>query len=129
MPSRHTLRTLTIDGLRVVAGIGVLEHELAGPQPLAITLSVDIDEAPLVPMRDEMSQVLDYRHLRDIAKAEAERAHTHLLETLAGRIAERLIELPGVGAARVRVFKPNVFADCDGVAVDVAVRRELQHPA
>jgi dihydroneopterin aldolase len=117
------MRTITIEGLRVLAPVGVLAHELSGPQPVLISLSVDLPDAPTVPERDEMSQVLDYRRLRELAKAEAERAHTHLLETLAGRIAQRALALPDVAAARVRVAKPQVFADCDMVSVEVRVQR------
>ena len=114
------MRTITIEGLRVLAQIGVLAHEFNAPQPVLISVSVDMPDAPTVPERDEMSQVLDYRRLRELAKAEAEREHTHLLETLAGRIAERSLRLPGVAAARVRVAKPQVFADCDMVSVEVS---------
>jgi 7,8-dihydroneopterin aldolase/epimerase/oxygenase len=117
------MRTITIEGLRVLAPVGVLPHELNGPQPVSITLSVDLPEAPIVPERDEMSQVLDYRRLRELAKEEAERAHTHLLETLAGRIAQRALALPGVATARVRVAKPQVFADCDTVSVEVRIEK------
>ena len=122
------MRTITIEGLRVLAMVGVLPHEFQGPQPVAITLSVDLPDAPTVPSRDDMSQVLDYRDLRELAREEAERAHTHLLETLAGRIAERALALPGVAAARVRVAKPQVFADCDVVSVVVQVQRGAKVP-
>jgi dihydroneopterin aldolase len=116
------MRTITIEGLRVLAQVGVLAHEFGAPQPVLISLAVDMPDAPLVPERDEMSQVLDYRHLRELAKAEAEREHTHLLETLAGRIAQRALSLPGVAVARVRVAKPQVFADCDVVSVEVKAK-------
>jgi len=120
------MRTITIEGLRVLAQVGVLAHEFGAPQPVLISVSVDMPDASAVPVRDEMSQVLDYRRLRELAKAEAEREHTHLLETLAGRIAERSLRLPGVAAARVRVAKPQVFADCDMVSVEVSVQRSEQ---
>ena len=120
------MRTITIEGLRVLAQVGVLAHELGAPQPVLISVSVDMPDAPSVPERDEMSQVLDYRRLRELAKAEAEREHTHLLETLAGRIAERVLRLPGVAAAWVRVAKPQVFADCDMVSVQVRVQHSEQ---
>ena len=113
------MRTITIEGLHVLAQVGVLAHEFGAPQPVLISVSVDMPDAPTVPESDEMSMVLDYRRLRELAKAEAEREHTHLLETLAGRIAERSLRLPGVAAARVRVAKPQVFADCDLVSVEV----------
>jgi dihydroneopterin aldolase len=118
------MRTITIEGLRVLAQVGVLAHEFGAPQPVLISVSVDMPSAPTVPERDEMSQVLDYRRLRELAKAEAEREHTHLLETLAGRIAERSLRLPGVAVARVRVAKPQVFADCDMVSVEVRVQHD-----
>jgi len=118
------MRTITIEGLRVLAQVGVLAHEFVAPQPVLISVSVDMPAAPTVPARDEMSQVLDYRVLRELAKAEAEREHTHLLETLAGRIAERALALPDVTAVRVRVAKPQVFADCDMVSVEVQHNRQ-----
>jgi 7,8-dihydroneopterin aldolase/epimerase/oxygenase len=118
------MRTITIEGLHVLAQVGVLAHEFGAPQPVLISLSVDMPDAPTVPERDEMSEVLDYRHLRELAKAEAEREHTHLLETLAGRIAERALALPGVAVARVRVAKPQIFADCDAVSVEVMAQRK-----
>ncbi|MCG3190317.1 MAG: hypothetical protein LKCHEGNO_03025 [Burkholderiaceae bacterium] len=113
------MRTITLEGLHVLAQVGVLAHEFGAPQPVLISVSVDMPDAPAVPVRDELSQVLDYRSLRELAKDEAEREHTHLLETLAGRIAQRALALPGVAAARVRVAKPQVFADCDSVSVEV----------
>ncbi len=120
------MRTITIEGLRVLAQVGVLAHEFGAPQPLLISVSVDMPDAPSVPERDDMSQVLDYRRGRELAKAEAEREHTHLLETLAGRIAEGSLRLPGVACARVRVAKPQVFADCDRVSVEVQVQHSKQ---
>ena len=117
------MRTITLEGLHVLAQVGVLAHEFGAPQPVMISLAVDMPDAPLVPERDEISQVLDYRHLREMAIAEAEREHTHMLETLAGRIAQRALAMPGVAAARVRVAKPQVFADCDAVSVEVRVQR------
>jgi dihydroneopterin aldolase len=49
-----------------------------------------------------------------------------LLETLAGRIAEGSLRLPGVASARVRVAKPQAFGDCDLVCVEVHVQHSEQ---
>ena len=40
-----TMRTITIEGLRVLAQVGVLAHEFGAPQPVLISLAVDM---PLV---------------------------------------------------------------------------------
>jgi 7,8-dihydroneopterin aldolase/epimerase/oxygenase len=116
------MRTLLLDKLRVMASVGILEHELASRQPLLISIELQLPQAPALPAADDVMHVLDYRLLREIAKEEAEGAHINMLETLAGRIAARLSALRGSGGAatvRVRVTKPNIFPDCDGVSVEV----------
>jgi 7,8-dihydroneopterin aldolase/epimerase/oxygenase len=115
------MRKVLLNQLRVQASVGILEHELRSKQQLLISLTVELPQAAIVPQDDDVRHVLDYRHLRDIAMEEAAREHVNMLETLAGRIAERLLTLPGVRAAQVRVVKPNIFPDCDGVAVEVQV--------
>lgn len=117
------MRTISVDSLKVLASIGILEHELSSKQPLLISMSVDMASAPVLPSCDEVTQVLDYRRLRDIGIREAQSSHINMLETLAGRIATSLLALPGVDSSRVRVAKPNVFPDCDGVAVEVRAHR------
>lgn len=115
------MRKVLLNQLRVQASVGILEHELLSKQQLLISLTVELPQAAIVPEGDDVRHVLDYRHLRDIAMEEAARGHVNMLETLAGRIAERLLALPGVRAAQVRVVKPNIFPDCDGVAVEISV--------
>ena len=39
--------------------------------------------------------------------------HVNLLETLVGRLAQRLLTLPGVRGVRVKITKPEIFADCE----------------
>ena len=113
------MRPLSIDRLRVHASVGILEHELRSRQQLLISIDLQMPGAPALPVADDVRHVLDYRQLRDIAKQEAEGEHVNMLETLAGRIATRLLALHGAGQARVRVVKPGIFPDCDGVAVEV----------
>jgi dihydroneopterin aldolase len=113
------MRRIRIEALRVMASVGILEHELRSRQQLLITMEVEQPAAPALPPADDVRHVLDYRQLREIAKAESEGPHVNMLETLAGRIAARLAALPGVARSRVRVVKPNIFPDCDGVAVEV----------
>ena len=113
------MRRIRIESLRVMASVGILEHELRSRQQLLITMDLELPGTPALPAADDVHHVLDYRQLRDIARQESEGEHVNMLETLAGRIAMRLQRLPGVGTARVRVTKPNIFPDCDGVAVEV----------
>jgi 7,8-dihydroneopterin aldolase/epimerase/oxygenase len=117
------MQSIHLDRLRVQASVGILEHELSAKQPLFISISVDIEAASLVPLVDEVSAVLDYRHLRNAAITQVEQGHTNMLETLAGRIAQALLDHSMVSRVRVRVDKPSIFTDCDSVAVEVIVDR------
>ena len=69
------MRTITIEGLHVLAQVGVLAHEFGAPQPVLISVSVDMPNAPTVPERDDMSQVLDYRRLRELVSVEVHVKH------------------------------------------------------
>ena len=113
------MRSIHLDRLRVQASIGILEHEISAKQPLLISISVDIDSASLLPVVDDVTAVLDYRHLRNAALELVEHGHINMLETLAGRIASRLLSHATVSRVRVRVDKPSIFTDCDSVAVEV----------
>ena len=119
------MRKLFIDRLRVQASVGILDHELLSRQALLISVGIEMPQASTLPEADSVQHVIDYRQLRDVAQQEAQAGHINMLETLAGRIAQRLLALPGVGLVRVRVVKPNIFPDCDGVAVEVEAQRDL----
>jgi dihydroneopterin aldolase len=117
------MRTLYLERLRVHASVGILDYELRSRQQVLVSMHVEMQHAPDIPQADEVGEVLDYRAMREIAKQEAEGPHINMLETLTGRIAQRLLALPGVTQALVRVTKPNIFPDCDGVTVEVVTRR------
>lgn len=118
------MQRIHLERLRVQASIGVLEHELRSRQPLVISITVELGERPLLPAADGVEHVFDYRVLRDTALAEAQTGHVNMLETLGGRIAQRLLEHKVIQRVIVRVLKPNVFPDCDGAAVEIDHRRD-----
>jgi 7,8-dihydroneopterin aldolase/epimerase/oxygenase len=111
--------TISIEQLRLSASIGILEHELRAKQPLVVSIRVHLRDAPLAPTRDDVSEVLDYRWLRQVALDVASQGHINMLETFAGRIAQTLVSRPAIAEVIVRVEKPNVFPDCDGASVEL----------
>ena len=117
------MRTIHLERLRVQANVGILEHELRARQLLLVSIVAELPQAPALPATDEVAAVLDYRLLRGIALEEVGRGHVNMLETLAGRIAQRVLGLDGVHRVRVRVDKPNIFPDCAGVGIEVTQRR------
>jgi len=107
---------LHLTGLRFVANLGILEHEKSSPQPIQVDAELNQGTQPLLPHDDDINHVLDYRKVRQIIIDECTAEHVNLLETLIGKLAHRLMQLPGVIGVRVKIAKLEIFDDC-GVAI------------
>ena len=110
--------TLTLTGLRFNASLGILELEKSAPQPIQVDAELNLGEQPLLPHNDDIGRVLDYRKVRQIIINECTAEHVNLLETLIGKLANRLLQLPGVLGVRVKIAKLEIFEDCE-VAIPV----------
>lgn len=110
---------LTLTGLRFDASLGILDQEKAAPQPIRVDAELNLGTQPLLPHDDDIMHVLDYRKVRRIIIDECTAEHVNLLETLIGKLAHRLLQLPGVLGVRVRIAKLEIFDDCE-----VAIRVE-----
>ncbi|MCE1251493.1 MAG: dihydroneopterin aldolase [Comamonadaceae bacterium] len=110
---------LTLTGLRFDANLGILAHERAAPQPIQVDAELHLGTQPLKPQDDDILHVLDYRKVRQIIIDECRAEHVNLLESLIGKLAQRLLQLPGVIGVRVKIAKLEIFDDCE-----VAIRME-----
>ena len=110
---------LTLNGLRFDANLGILDHEKTAPQPIQVDAELNLGTQPLMPSDDDISHVLDYRKVRQIIINECTAEHVNLLESLIGKLAHRLMQLPGVLGVRVKIAKLEIFNDCE-----VAIRVE-----
>jgi dihydroneopterin aldolase len=110
---------LTLTGLRFDANLGILDHEKTAPQPIQVDAELNLGTQPLLPRDDDILHVLDYRKVRRIIIDECTAEHVNLLESLIGKLAHRLMQLPGVLGVRVRIAKLEIFDDCE-----VAIRVE-----
>lgn len=115
----HGQQTLTLTGLCFDANLGILEAEKNAPQPIQVDAELSLGAQPLLPRDDDITHVLDYRKVRKIIIDECTAEHVNLLETLIGKLANRLMRLPGVKGVRVKIAKLEIFADCE-----VAIRME-----
>ena len=112
-------QSLTLNGLRFHANLGILDHEKKAPQPILVDAELNLGPQPLLPHDDDINHVLDYRKVREIIIDECTAVHVNLLETLIGKLANRLLQLPGVLGVRVKIVKLEIFDDCE-----VAIRAE-----
>lgn len=113
------LQILTLTGLRFDANLGILHHEKSSPQPIQVDAELNLGTQPLLPRDDDITHVLDYRKVRQIIIDECTAEHVNLLESLIGKLAHRLMTLPGVLGVRVKIAKLEIFEDCE-----VAIRVE-----
>jgi 7,8-dihydroneopterin aldolase/epimerase/oxygenase len=117
--SKAGTQILTLQGLRFDANLGILEQEKNAPQPIQVDAELNLGTQPLLPRDDDITHVLDYRKVRRIIIEECTAEHVNLLESMIGRLAHRLMQLPGVLGVRVRIAKLEIFDDCE-----VAIRVE-----
>ncbi len=110
---------LTLTGLRFDANLGILDHEKSAPQPIQVDAELNLGPQPLLPRDDDITHVLDYRKVRRIIIDECTAEHVNLLESLIGKLAHRLMQLPGVIGVRIKIAKLEIFDDCE-----VAIRVE-----
>ena len=112
MASKGT-QTLRLTGLRFDANLGILPQEQHAPQPIQVDAELNLGSQPLMPRDDDNTHVLDYRKVRSIIIAECTAEHVNLLESLIGKLASRLMGLPGVLGVRVKNAKLAIFHDCE----------------
>jgi 7,8-dihydroneopterin aldolase/epimerase/oxygenase len=119
MDKTPSTQTLTLTGLRFNANLGILESEKTAPQPIQVDAELSLGTQFLMPRDDDITHVLDYRKVRQIIINECTAEHVNLLESLIGKLANRLMQLPGVRGVRVKIAKLEIFDDCE-----VAIRVE-----
>ena len=112
-PAACGTQILSLTGLRFHANLGILPHERANSQPIQVDAELSQGVQPLLPANDDINHVLDYRKVRQIIIDECTAEHVNLLETLIGKVAQRLMQLPNVRGVRVKIAKLEIFDDCE----------------
>ncbi|WP_241665520.1 dihydroneopterin aldolase [Teichococcus oryzae] len=120
--SEAGLRRVFIRRLSVAARLGIYPQEQQLAQRVFIDLELLVTEGDSAGGigADRLDRVVDYAAAAELARQEATRGHTALAETLAERIAARLLESdPRIRQVEVTVEKPDILADAAGVGVTV----------
>lgn len=118
-----TRKTIIVRNLEIRLSIGVHAHEKAAPQRLLVSVEADTDGG-----RDEGDDVgatLDYDRICGFVRSLSLDPHVELQETVARRVLDFTLALPGVSRARVETRKPDVFDDCDYVGVRLSGSRSI----
>ena len=95
---------ILLEGMSFQGRHGVRAAEREQPQEFKVDVEVDCDL--IRPgISDRIEDTVDYTKVRAIAKEVIEGESQKLLETLAARIADRVLQLEHVGGVSVRIAK------------------------
>jgi len=100
----------------------VFEHERRDGQFFVVDLTLHVDTRPAA----ASDEVADTVHYGEVAEAVAEiiaGEPVNLLETLAARIADRILRFDGVTRARITVHKPSAPIPVPFTDVAVTITR------
>lgn len=112
-------RKIVLDAYQLDVDIGFHDFEIGAPQRLLVTVEVWVDEASFA-ADDDQAGAWDYDFLRSEIGALAQGRRFNLQETFAREIYDLIAARRGVTALRVATSKPDIYADCAGVGVELA---------
>src|SRR5512145_3312206 len=110
-------------GLELEASIGVYPHEKGVAQRLIVDVEMELS-LWRVADRDALDATVDYDEVAEICREVVRSRHHNLIETVAEKIAVRLVELdPRIGQVTVRVEKPTAVPGARTVRVEITRHR------
>lgn len=121
VPDHLRVRTarIVLDSLAVDADVGFHDFEVGSPQRLLVNVELWLDDETLPPS-DDPAGAWDYDHVRTQVRELSTCRRYNLQETLAHAIFDRLGALRGIRDLRIRLSKPDVYPDAEGVGVEIS---------
>ena len=113
---------ITLTGLRVFGQHGVLEQERRDGQHFVIDATLYTSTAAAA-ASDDVRDTVHYGEAAERIAAIVSGEPLNLIETLAERIADALLEYGGVRMVAVTVHKPDAPIDREFADVSVTIRR------
>ncbi len=115
---------IVLRGLRFTGYHGVFAEERARGQPFVVDVDLHVALAA-AGTHDDLARTIDYGAVASQVRALVEGEPVQLIETLAERIAARLLATTPAGRVRVRVAKPEAPLPVafESVAVEITRTR------
>lgn len=118
---------IQLTGIEAFGHHGVLDHERELGQRFVVDLVLELDLAAAA-RSDRLEDTIDYGALSGDVAAIVAGEPAELIETVAGRIADRALDGPAVSAVEVTVHKPGAPVPTLVHDVAVTLRRERTRP-
>lgn len=97
---------IEVKGIRAKGWHGVLEFERVDGQEFSVDVALNVDTAAAA-VTDDLTLTVDYSAIAQLVHARIVGEPFNLIETLAHRIADDIIVVPGVDGVTVSVHKPH----------------------
>ncbi|MFP4106942.1 MAG: dihydroneopterin aldolase [Phycisphaerae bacterium] len=107
---------IRIKNLRLRTIIGVYDWEREHEQDVVINITLRFDGSKAV-KSDDLNDTVDYKTMNKHIIAEVQKSSYELIEALAGRVLDLVMEDEKVLEATVEVDKPGVLRFTDSVSV------------
>jgi dihydroneopterin aldolase/2-amino-4-hydroxy-6-hydroxymethyldihydropteridine diphosphokinase len=120
-----------VNGLRLMALVGVLPHEREAEQPVQVDIDLEVDLAE-AGLTDNLVDTANYGAIAEAVSEVVRMSSDVLLERLVARIAERCLQFDHVEVADVRLTKlrPPIAENLDSTAVRIVRSRvDMKIPA
>ncbi len=117
--------TIRLKNMTFYAHHGFYEAERELGQKFEVDIEVKCDLQP-VAMQDKLKNTIDYRSIYKIAKDTFENYKFKLIETVAEKIANKILALPGILNVLIRVRKPHVPLNGLLDYVEIEIFREIK---
>lgn len=115
--ARRSIRHVFVRDLLLDAAIGVYREEMDRLQPIRVNVDLSVEDRPVVD--GDLASVVCYDSVVRKIRTIVESGHIHLVETLAERIADMVLQDRRVKGARVRVEKLHAVPGTAGVGVEI----------
>ncbi len=113
---------IALRGLRVHAFHGVFPSEATSGQEFVIDLELETDLSAAL-RSDELEDTIDYSTLAADVAARVTGERWNLIESVAGRVAELVLDIDRVTAVAVTIHKPHAPMPFDFDDVSVTIHR------
>lgn len=117
MTDRITLRGMRFAGRH---GVTAAEREAAQPFEVDVVVRLDLSRPAAT---DDLADTIDYSTIFEVARQIVEERSFHLIEALAGAIADAILANPAVDDVEVRVRKPKAPLPGAFETVEARLRR------
>ena len=98
--------------------VGIYEQEKKHPQRILVNIDCAVEELG-GPLEDDIRNVVSYEKVVKNVKSIVHDGHVNLVETLAEKIAEKVLRHKAIRRVRVRVEKLDIIPEASSVGIEI----------